>query len=350
MFFFPSIPKQHQALSAFIIGLCIIPLLSWLIFSNTLAYARGERTLEPRTRTPEVEEPAPEEPPQDETEEGENEEPENESSPEPDEPNTSEEPTGNGSTNAQIRRTNPDSFELTLQELGVLQLAAHDLFNMNRETEVDTENGKLDLSTLLHYGEANIALGGEPRNRENIILFTVAKMYGERYVKYLDNGKTEQEAYERVLKRYHKDLELVYMKLFDESFPVPADGAVTNTENLALRTIHDFLPGTIVVDGERLLTVDHILFGRTLSQSELKQRTSPLDGQFDEEFLDVVIFIPPDMIMHISLLERDSSFADQFNTEHSFEHFMSELEDGSYDENDDVSHYIKELFAKGLNF
>ena len=33
--------------------------------------------------------------------------------------------------------------------LGYLQLAAHDLFDMNRTTETDNENGKLDLSTVL---------------------------------------------------------------------------------------------------------------------------------------------------------------------------------------------------------
>ena len=44
---------------------------------------------------------------------------------------------------------------ITLQDLGVLQLVAHDLFDVRRgdtitpESAVDFENGRLDLSTLL---------------------------------------------------------------------------------------------------------------------------------------------------------------------------------------------------------
>ena len=127
-------------------------------------------------------------------------------------------------------------------------------------------------------------------------------------------------------------------------------GEATMTENLALRTIHDFLPGVIKVNGEEIETLDHSLVGKHLSFLELKQLSSPLDGEFDEEFLDIVILIPPDTFLNISLLERDSSFADQFNTDHSFEHFMAELEDGSYDPGEDVTELIKELFAKGLHF
>ena len=37
---------------------------------------------------------------------------------------------------------------ITLQDLGVLQLASHDLYNVNRITEVDTEDETLNLTTL----------------------------------------------------------------------------------------------------------------------------------------------------------------------------------------------------------
>ena len=219
---------------------------------------------------------------------------------------------------------------ITLKQLGLLQLAAHDLFNVDRDTETDTENGKLDLSTLLDYGSDNIALGGEPRNRENIILFTVAKEYGEKYEGYLERGYSTDRAYKKLIKKYHQELKGVYKAVFGEKLPKARPGSVTMTENLALRTIHDLLPGRISVDGQEFVTVDASLIGKALSKKELRVKSSELDGHLDQEFLDVIITIPPDTIMHISLLERDSSFADQFDTEHSFEHFMKELEDGMY--------------------
>ena len=114
-----------------------------------------------------------------------------------------------------------DGTRLTLRELGLLQLAAHDFFNVDRDAEVDNENGELDLSTLLDHGYENIAIGGEPRNRENIILFSVARKYGQRYLRYIENGKTEHKAHEKMVKRYHKELEDVYEKLFDEDLPDP---------------------------------------------------------------------------------------------------------------------------------
>ena len=46
----------------------------------------------------------------------------------------------------------------------MLQLAAHDFFNVNRELEIDFENVKLDLGTLLDHGDENIPFGGEFRN------------------------------------------------------------------------------------------------------------------------------------------------------------------------------------------
>lgn len=59
----------------------------------------------------------------------------------------------------------------TLEDLGILQIAAHDFFNVDRcnnkndKCAVDFENGKLDLSTLLFDPTT-----GEPRSDEDIAL------------------------------------------------------------------------------------------------------------------------------------------------------------------------------------
>ena len=239
---------------------------------------------------------------------------------------------------------------VTLRELGLLQLAAHDFFNVNRTTEVDHENGDLDLSTLLDHGYGNIAIGGEPRNRENIILFTVAKEYGEYYLNLLTQGKTPEEARAKLVKRYHRELRELYEDLFNEDWPTPKAGEVTMTENLAFRTIHDLLPGFIEFNGEMIKTVHPDLVGEMLSKDEMERKSGILDGLFDPVFRSITIIIPPAIVFTIDLLERDSSFAAQFGTDHSFEHFLMELEDGSYDNDEDVMHYIRSLFAKGLYF
>lgn len=237
---------------------------------------------------------------------------------------------------------------ITLKDLGVLQLAAHDLFLIDREQEIDHENGKLDLSTLLNYGVENIALGGEPRNRENIMLFTVASELGEEYLELLEKGKSTEDAQEKIIKKYHKMIKKSYKNTFGESLPNPQDGKATLTENLALRIIHDFLPGSIVVDNTVTPVLDVTLHGKTLSKAELKQPSSKLDGKFDSEFRNIRIVIPPHVDITIDLLERDSSFAQQFDTDYSFEYFLDEISDGSFDESDEVMKQIRNLFSKGL--
>jgi hypothetical protein len=257
---------------------------------------------------------------------------------------------GEHSASIDSQYPNLKSTRITLRALGLLQLAAHDFFNVNRITEIDAENGDLDLSTLLDHGYDNIAIGGEPRKRENIILFTVAKEFGELYLKILQRGYSPEMARSMLIRKYHAELEDIFEELFQEDFPKPISGPVTQTENLAFRTIHDLLPGKINVDGLTIDTLDNSLVGKTLTRNELKKKSGKLDGTFDPEFLNIVIFIPPATLFQINLLDRDSSFALQFSTTHTFEHFLTELADGSYDSNEDVTQHIKNLFAKGLYF
>lgn len=98
-------------------------------------------------------------------------------------------------------------------------------------------------------------------------------------------------------------------------------------------------------------TLNPSLRGTTLSDSDLEQFSYNLDGKFDHEFRMIHIFIPPDVDMVIDLLELDSSFAEQFDTDgYTFEEFLLELRDGSYDEDEVVTKLIRSLFAKGQNF
>ena len=51
-----------------------------------------------------------------------------------------------------------------------------------------------------------------------------------------------------------------------------------------------------------------------------------------------------------SLLDADSTFADQFETDFSFEFFLGEVQDGHYDQDDEVMKQIRSLIAKGQSF
>ncbi len=250
---------------------------------------------------------------------------------------------------------------VTAEDLGILQLAAHDLFNVDRSIPFDFENGKLDLSTLFEdtvnggdFDEATIAMGGEPRNRENIMLFTVASELGELYVDLRSDNVSEEDAKNMVVMIYHERLADTYQKTFGESFPSVDASSSTEEElqqqNLAFRTIHDFLPGKIKFDNKHVSIFHPSLNGEKLDEKELKQKSSKLDGKFDDEFLHIDICIPNGPCIVVNLLEADRSFGDQFGTAESFDSFLEELENGLYDEDDSVMIHIRTLIGKGQHF
>ena len=249
---------------------------------------------------------------------------------------------------------------VTAEDLGILQLAAHDLFNVDRSIPFDFEDGKLNLSTLFVDTTDNdnpfdnniIALGGEARNRENIMLFTVASDFGEKYVELINQGVDPLDAKHMIVLMYHEKLADTYHKTFGEQFPEPMEGDATLQENLALRSIHDFLPGKIKFDKKSVSIFDPSLKGEKLDKKELSQKSSKLDGKFDEEFLNIQICFPPDNVIciDVNLLEADRTFGDQFGLGLSFDECLEELEDGTYDEDDKVMFHIRNLMAKGQNF
>ncbi len=252
-------------------------------------------------------------------------------------------------------------LRVTLEDLGVLQLVAHDLFNVNRCKDLmgntipgciiqDFENGKLDLSTLFDHGDENIAIGGEFRNRENIMLFTVASEFGEIYLDFLDQkGINEKKARKMTVELYHQKVQQVYERTFGEPFPSPQEGVATMTENLALRTVHDLIPGKIKKDGKMTPILDSSLIGKKLSDSELMQLSSQLNGKLDRELRHIDIIIDGVVVLVVDLLEADISFGDQFSTDFSFEFFLDELKDGHYDSDEEVMDQIRNLIAKSLS-
>jgi len=263
--------------------------------------------------------------------------------------------------------------------LGYLQLAAHDFFDMNRSIPFDNENGKLDLSTVLFnpqagqcdfekslneegdcilYEDDAIANGGEIRSVENIMISTAGAEVGVKYLHYA-GLIGEEKAYKNTLKFYHKQIEKAYEQSFDLPFPDAREGEVDNLHNLALRAGHDFLPAEIIYDGELTSIFDINPLGEKLSEQEQSQASSPVDGMFDVEYLNIVLFCPdpnsiPPFCITVNLLLADQTFGTLFdlNDEEGplkFDEFMTSLEDGRFDSSDEVSMLLDEAFAFGIN-
>jgi hypothetical protein len=289
-----------------------------------------------------------------------------------------------------IDRNNPKTITLTedsvltgiynrgdrvsLQDLGVMQLVSHDLYNVERATDPffpssdpkNDDDERLNLSTLFNFGDDQIANGGEPRNSENIALHTIAVGLGQFYLDLVNNQHISPEkAKELTQDKYMLMVKIAYRNVFNEDYPIndtipnPHDAQPTVgnkspltdslTADLALRTVHSFLPGQIMVNGKLTPILDPSLRGKTLSHHDMMQLSKPLDGTFDPAFLHIEIFLPPPHpspnAFVINLLERDSSFAKEFdtrflppvdNTPVSFEDMLAELRDGHYDKTDNL--------------
>jgi len=253
-----------------------------------------------------------------------------------------------GNKNLKIAGIDPNPpipLRVPIKNIGILQLAIHDLYNVDRTQEVNLEDEKLNLSTIFDHGDENIANGGEFRNMENPITFTVAKNFGQAYLKLINQGKTPEEARSLIIEQYVDAVKNAYETTFYEQFPLPEPfDALDKTlvGDLALRSLHDLIPGKIKVNGVLISILDPSLVGQTLSEKDMKQLSSPLDGQYDAEFRDM---INPMNGEHVDLLERDSSFATQFGIAFTFEEFLAELEDGKYDPYDQVMRNIRAEFA-----
>ena len=256
------------------------------------------------------------------------------------------------STAASLAQTLPQRSRamktISVRDLGVLQLSIHDLFSVNRVTGVDAENRKLDLSQVLGHGADRIALGGDPRNQGNVIVLTMARRFGQRYLDLVASGETPDAARAAVTAEYLAEVRRAYEATFDEPFPSPGPSGGDQTANLALRTLHDLNPGWLEVGGRRLRVTDASLAqaGTTLTDDELTQRSSTLDGRYYVGFRAMRVFnTHTGQFEDIDLLERDRSFADEFRTTFPYDHFLAEVRDGRYDPDEDVTRIIRALYA-----
>jgi len=241
-----------------------------------------------------------------------------------------------------------DGNKITLRDIGVLQLADHDLYKVNRQTGTDSEDERLNLSTLFGYGQDNIQTGGESRNSENMLVHTIAVKLANKYFDMIEEkGLSEEEARQITVKLFIKEVKIAYENAFDQPFPAAAsedeEPGEEQNGNVALRTLHAFLPAEVKVDRETVSLFDPSLVERKLlSGSELKQSSRVLDDSYDPALTE----IPVGGGQTIDLLERDRSFAQEFSTV-DFDELLCELADGHYYEGSDVMGLLREDFAVG---
>jgi len=256
----------------------------------------------------------------------------------------------------------------SLEALGILQVAAHDLYNFDRCGDdigcaTENEDHKLNLSTLLEiktagctafvdcvpFSDLEIRNGGEGRNSDSITIFTAASELGEKYLE-LRAKHGEGIAYEKILEIYHKKIKITFEQTFNQPFPDPQEGLIDNNHNSALRSVHDFLPDTVKFNGEQVSVLDPILVGEKLSKSEFKQRSLPLDGQFAGTWNGCIFpgFPTSCTLGTVPLLFLDQTFAAAHTTT-DFDEFMEQTSDGRYDSDEDVTQLLIEQFARGIN-
>lgn len=244
--------------------------------------------------------------------------------------------------------------EVLLKDIGVIGLASHDLFTWDRENEVNTENGRLDLSTIFDYEDGRRwEKGGNPKNAENAPVWSITKRLVQFYKSELSINN-ETQARINTVKFFHQMIKESYVRLSGLEFPSFAvDENVTNTEQAVLRALHDILPGKAKIYRRffpvREFKLTNFLFAKFyLNEKELNQKIAYFNGDYDQEYKEIKI---PFTRRVINLKEVDGAFIEKFS-EYNQARMLAELKrvgDGDIAISEVYFiHHVKELFQKGL--
>lgn len=246
---------------------------------------------------------------------------------------------------------------LNVRDVGVVGLMSHDLFAWDRQNERNTENGRLDLSTIFDWENgARVDKGGMPKNSENAPVYSVTmrlvKHYRTLCPKRADQrGEVCANARRSTVALFHSWVEASYQRLMGEGLPAESmNAAVDNTEQAVLRSLHDVLPGRIKLF--RLgRTVDYNVTNAftvkvKLNDGELAQELRPFDGDYDAEYQAIAI---PFARVTVNLKKVDADFIAKFSP-YRQEDMLVELASSGRGERDfrDVSfvHHLRDLLAK----
>ncbi len=256
-----------------------------------------------------------------------------------------------------IMASNTSQARVLLKDIGIVGLLSHDMFAWDHKREVNTENGRLDLSTIFDYENGKRwKKGGNPKNGENAPVWSITKRLVKFHKKQLkSNGNDFTKARLKTVKRFHQMIRGSYERLSGYKFPETAHNLkVNNIEQAALRAMHDILPGRVnIYRGElypiKSFKLTNFVFAKFyLNSKELEQEISYFDGDYDEEYKNIKI---PFTNVRLNLKEIDRKFIEKFSP-YLQKNMLSELKEvgeGSL-EISEVSfmYHIEELLQKGI--
>ncbi|MBX2988266.1 MAG: hypothetical protein KF802_10245 [Bdellovibrionaceae bacterium] len=241
-----------------------------------------------------------------------------------------------------------------LRDVGLIGLMSHDVFAWDHKREVNTENGRLDLSTIFDYdGGSRWSQGGNPKNAENAPVYSITMTLVDHYRGRLFRGDDPKEARRSTVLLFHDMLKECYERLLAEPLPAQAlRDFPNNTEQGALRGLHDVLPGQVKLYGRvlrRKLVLTNFLTAKTrLNKRELDQPIKDFDGDYDIEYKQIQI---PLTGVTLNLMEIDRKFIEKF-TPYKQAEMLADLARVGRGEiplhQVYFIHHVKELFAKGL--
>lgn len=267
---------------------------------------------------------------------------------------------------AEPRKGSEEGVQLI--DVGVIGLTSHDLISWDREKkELRDPKGRLDLGTVFDWidtksGKNLWETGGDPKNSENAVVFSVVQrllgIYRSEKDFQLSIGKDQEAAQTKArietLKHYLKMVKVSYERLFGLTFPFKAihGGVVTHEEHAAMRAAHHILPGKMLVSfgpQKRSIALTDFMYSQlNLTPSDLAQPVRKFNGRYDDEYLHFTIPFGPRKGENQNLYEIDRDYVETF-TKFKFDDMIKEVaEKGSF-AGVSFQHEIESLYAKGLS-
>jgi len=246
--------------------------------------------------------------------------------------------------------------DVRLKDIGIIGLVSHDLFAWDRKNEINTENGRLDLSTIFDYDNGSRwAKGGNPKNGENSPVWTITKNLVNFQKNQLRQGKSFEAARKATVIEFHKIVIESFKRLSGQEMPeFTINKMVTNVEQASLRAMHDILPGRVKTFRHILFPIksfkltDFLFLKFYLNEKELNQKISYFDGDYDYEYKNIKI---PFTSKVINLKEVDRKFIEKYSNYKQVE-MLDELRQVGAGEIhiQDVFfiNHIREMFQKGF--
>jgi len=254
-----------------------------------------------------------------------------------------------------------------LIDIGVIGLSSHDLISWDREKqELSDTKGRLDLSSIFDWtdertGQNRWTRGGDPKNSENAVVFSVAQQLIHYYAVHrqfleaggMPTGEAHTKSRKKTVQYYHRMVKVSFERLFGLPFPEPGlGGDVTDEEHAAMRAARHILPGKVQMSfgpQQREVALTDFRYAQmNLPLIDLMQFIPGFNGQYDEEYLNFSIPFGPRTGEKINFYEVDRDFVES-RTSYDFDEMLRELRERGSFEGVSFARHIRSLYSKGLS-